>query len=220
MAKDKHKKQQGQPAPHATEAQTAVVVVIDRSGSMEQLRGFVVEGANQLLAGLDATDRVTIVQFDGEDPYELIVDAVPAAEVTPLTYEQYRPRGSTPLFDAVGEAVTRTATWADLTRAATGIAPKVLLSIITDGYENASTRWSAAAVAEMVAKYQELGWIVTYTGLGIDATRDGHRLGVSARTTRSRGRGRVQTVQAFRTLSLDADLARGRAPRPREEDES
>ena len=104
------------PSENPAAPPTIVTVVFDRSGSMEQLRGPVVEGLNQLLAGLDADTRVTIVQFDSEDPFEVLVDAIPAPEVVPIEYGRYEPRGTTPLFDAVGRAIVRAAGQAEATR--------------------------------------------------------------------------------------------------------
>lgn len=158
---------------------TAVVLVIDRSGSMTPLREMVVAGANQTLAELAPTDRVTLVQFDGTNPFDILVDDVAAADVEPITYERYEPRGNTPLFDAVGDAVTRTDAWATSTQHESGVAPKVVLTIISDGEENASTRWSGTDVARLLAAHQEAGWTIAYIGLGNDAFREAAAIGVN-----------------------------------------
>ena len=44
---------------------------------------------------------LTLVQFDSQDPYEVLQDFRPIAEVPELTAETYVPRASTPLLDAL-----------------------------------------------------------------------------------------------------------------------
>jgi Mg-chelatase subunit ChlD len=197
------------PTAEAT-PQTAVVVVIDRSGSMEPLRGVVVEGANQVLADLDPADRVTFVQFDSEEPYDLIIDALPAAEVLPIAYERYEPRGGTPLYDAVGEALTRTAGWAEQSRVLTGVDPNVVFTIISDGYENASSRFSGPQVARLLEHYQEHGWTVAYIGLGNDAFAEAQRLGVRAENVSSNAYSDEGTLAAFNLVTTNTEQARRR----------
>ena len=67
------------PRPH-------FYVLLDRSGSMESMRADVIGGFNNLLAeqqadGADA--RLTLVQFDSQDPQELLADAVRIDRVRP-----------------------------------------------------------------------------------------------------------------------------------------
>lgn len=46
-----------------------------------------------------------LVQFDTQDPYEIIHHFEPVAEIPELTLETYVPRASTPLLDAIGRGV-------------------------------------------------------------------------------------------------------------------
>jgi hypothetical protein len=62
---------------------THIYPLIDRSGSMSAIVGDVVGGFNQFLAdqqrdGSDA--RITIVQFDSQDPQEVIMASAPIRE--------------------------------------------------------------------------------------------------------------------------------------------
>ena len=50
---------------------------------------------------------LTLVQFDKNEPYEVIHDAVPIRMVPDLAPEQYRPRGMTPLLDALGNLIEK-----------------------------------------------------------------------------------------------------------------
>ena len=203
-------------APPTRRRRTHVVIVIDRSGSMGSLRGTVVEEANRFLERLDPTDVVTIVQFDGHAPYELLVDGVPAAEVTPIAYDRYEPRGSTPLFDAVGTAITRTA-GAVARDAVLGTDTAVVLGVITDGFENASTDYTERQVADLVEHYQDRGWLISYTGLGTgDAT---HAASAALRVRRHKSMARTKDRAGLRGSFADlrTDVDQARAPRRSEE---
>ena len=54
--------------------------LLDRSGSMSSLHGAVVDGFNEFLSGQKAKAgaalRLTVVQFDDQDPYEVVVGPV------------------------------------------------------------------------------------------------------------------------------------------------
>ena len=68
-------------------------VLLDRSGSMAAMAEQVVAGFNQLLVDQQADGhdaRMTLVQFDSEDPLEVVADAIPIAEVVPLNASHLR----------------------------------------------------------------------------------------------------------------------------------
>src|ERR1700689_897514 len=82
---------------------TLLVLVVDRSGSMETICSDMEGGIKHLIqeqASGPGHCVVTLAQFDTE--YELVFEAIPAAEVTgyPLV-----PRGSTALLDAIGRTI-------------------------------------------------------------------------------------------------------------------
>jgi len=199
--------------PPTPRTRTHVVIVIDRSGSMGSLQGFVVEEANRFLEQLDPADVVTIAQFDGHAPYDLLVDGLPAAEVTPITHDQYEPRGSTPLYDAVGTAITRTA-GVVARDAVLGVETSVVLGIITDGFENSSTEYTERQVSDLVEHHQDRGWRITYVGLGLgEAT---HAASASLKVRRSKSLAYSKSGSGLRASfeALRSDVAESRAPRP------
>jgi Mg-chelatase subunit ChlD len=183
---------------------THVVVVIDASGSMSPLQEFVVNGANELLTGLEPSVRVTIVKFNGDRPFDVLVDEVPAAEVAPLTGEDYQPRSSTPLHDAVGKAIRAAAGQVNNHEVLTGEPAKVVFAIISDGEENSSTQFDVTQVRRLLEAHQEQGWDVRFIGLGIDAFAEGAQLGVQRHSTRSVAHSEHGTLAAFRNVSRAA----------------
>jgi hypothetical protein len=85
---------------------TDITLVVDRSGSMEQVREDAEGGVNSFIeqqAKEPGQALFTLVQFDTE--YEFLHKGVPIAEVP--QYELV-PRGMTALLDAVGRAINET----------------------------------------------------------------------------------------------------------------
>jgi hypothetical protein len=83
---------------------THIVILIDRSGSMQSIAGDVIGGYNQFLRGQQANGddaRVTFVQFDSQDPQEVIVAGAPISEVVPLSETTFVPRVSWHQFDGI-----------------------------------------------------------------------------------------------------------------------
>ncbi len=85
---------------------THITLVLDRSGSMESMRGDAIGGFNTFLKDQQAAPGIaslTLVQFD--DRYEKPYEFAPLPSVEPLTEKTFVPRGSTALLDAVGQAI-------------------------------------------------------------------------------------------------------------------
>ncbi len=87
---------------------THITVILDRTGSMESIRDDIIGGFNAFLdeqQKLPGKATMTLVQFDSQDPYEVICRFAPVAEVPKLDRNVYVPRASTPLLDAIGRGI-------------------------------------------------------------------------------------------------------------------
>ena len=153
------------PTPDQPTPEVHLYVLLDRSGSMASMADDVIGGFNHLLAeqqadGNDA--RMTLVQFDGGDPQEVIADVVPIAEMTPLDAATFVPRGNTPLLDATGILLGRAA--ARVTqRAADDLSAEELVVVsITDGHENASREFTLTAVRQLIDAHTTAGWTFVF----------------------------------------------------------
>jgi hypothetical protein len=176
----------------------------------------VVAGFNRLLAeqradGDDA--RITLVQFDDVDPQEVVIDAVPVAEVVPLTHALFEPRGMTPLLDAtgrlIGRAVGRAADSATVGRPA----EQVLFVTITDGEENNSQEFTRAQVIELVRAKERDGWTFVFLGAGLDAYDEAGRFGYDARSVQSFAPDGAGAGLALASLSTKTRDLRGKVRR-------
>ena len=173
-------------SPHPAEADTHIVMLLDRSGSMASIASDIIGGVNTFLAeqranGADA--RISLVQFDSQDPQDTIAWGVPVAEMTDLDSRTFVPRGGTPLLDATGLTIDRVMV-ENRARVATGLAADdVVFVAITDGEENSSREYSLERVKGLIADRTAEGWTFVYLSAGIDAYGDAERLGITVDKT-------------------------------------
>lgn len=146
------------------------LIILDRSGSMSSIRSQAVGGVNETLgtirafakANPDTRQRVTLLSFCACN-MNYVFNDTPIEQTTPLTNGQYRPCCGTPLYDAIGASCSEL-----LGRTLNSPTDKVSVTIITDGYENASKHWSHKAIRDLIASLKERGWLVTYIGTDHD----------------------------------------------------
>lgn len=160
-----------------------IVVVLDKSGSMQSVRGDAIGGFNAFLGEQQAQPgcgRLTLALFDSPGTYELVHCGTPLAEVPLLTEETYVPSGMTALLDAIGRTVDEVGK-----RLAATPEPdrpeSVIVAILTDGEENSSQEYSRERVFEMIRVQREAySWQFVYLGANQDAIAEAGKLGISA----------------------------------------
>lgn len=155
---------------------TQMIVVLDRSGSMDSIGRATVEGLNTLIKeqkGAEGEAFMTLVQFD--DQYQLDYKSKPIAEVAELIYgETFKPRGMTALYDAIGKTIAEVDT-----------ADDVVLVIVTDGAENSSREFTQKIVFDKIEEKKKAGWNVLFLAANQDAMQTGGSLGISANNSMS-----------------------------------
>ena len=148
------------------------VIILDRSGSMECIRQAAVEGFNETLAGIkkaqekfdDTQDHfVSLVTFCSCKTKHLY-DKTPVAEAKPLNIEDFQPCCTTPLYDAMGMTLTGTHKHVQGMKDAL-----VVVTIITDGMENASYEYNGQTIKKLVERLRGEGWTFTYMGANQDS---------------------------------------------------
>ncbi len=209
------------PNPQPAEADDVVHVqiVLDRSGSMNPIAAATIDALNGFLAKQRAHPgilRLSLVDFDSREPFRIVIEGVPIAEVMDLTEADYQPRGGTPLLDAIGRSVERL----DARVAELPDEDQVLV-IITDGHENASTDYTAADIAQLLEARQEAGWTVLFLGANQDSFSTGDTMNMRRGNVRDFDAS-VDGVQSAMNLAADAVTAhrsRGRTERRSRKDE-
>ena len=167
-----------------------VSFLLDRSGSMNSLVDDVIGGFNAFVANQRKEDGdclFTAVQFDTENPFEVIDQAIPIKEVRDLDHSRYRPRGGTPLLDALGNLITTTQTRLD----SLGGQEDQIVVVFTDGRENASRTWTRDRLFALIEEKKQQGWSFIFLGANQDSYREGRGLGFDSRNIQNyRGDGR------------------------------
>ena len=161
---------------------TEIVFILDRSGSMSGLESDTIGGFNSMIkkhrSELEGNALVSTILFDHESI--VLHDRVPIAEVKPLTEKDYEVRGTTALLDAIGDAVKHIRNVHKYAREEDR-PEKTLFVITTDGFENASHKFSFDDIKKLIDKQKELGWEFVFLGANIDAIEVAGHLGIDAR---------------------------------------
>lgn len=159
---------------------TELVFILDKSGSMAGLTDDTIGGFNSLIQKQKKETgvcHVTTVLFN--DSAVTVHDRLPLAEVPAMTEKDYCPGGCTALLDALGGTIRHIAHIHRYARPE-DVPEQTLFVITTDGMENASHRYTAERVREMIRHEQEkYGWEFLFLGANIDALETASRYGIA-----------------------------------------
>ena len=157
------------------------LIILDESGSMHSVWKAALDGANETIQTIKSTQEahpeqkqfLTFVSFSdkGGERFRVLIDNSPIETVKQLTTEEYVPMGNTPLWDAMGYSLNKlekTVTDDDL----------VLVTIITDGYENASKEYTGASIKALVKRLSAKDWAFAYIGANQDAIEVAGSMGI------------------------------------------
>jgi hypothetical protein len=142
------------------------LIILDESGSMESIKQATIVGFNEIVQTIKGTEKqfseqehfVSLVTFNGLGLKSKLFNKK-ARALQELDERSFQPDASTPLFDAIGYSIARL-------RKEIGPAKdvSVLVTILTDGEENASTEFSGLAVQRLISEMKSKGWTFTYIG--------------------------------------------------------
>ena len=147
------------------------VIIMDRSGSMWDIQKPAIQGFNEVLGGVKAAKEkyadtqehyISLVLFDSASIDEVYWNSDPAGAAI-LTSDTYVPGAATPLYDAMGRTLTKLEKELRDTED-----HSVVVTVITDGLENASTEYNHSSVKALVEHLQAEGWSFAYMGTDHD----------------------------------------------------
>lgn len=146
------------------------LIILDRSGSMSSMRNEAVASVNETIGTIksfinenpDSQQTISLVTFCCCSR-NYIYDMNDARIADHIKAEDYQPCCGTPLYDAIGEACTRLHKTIENEKDAA-----VSVTIITDGYENASQEWNHEAIKSLIEQYKKEGWLFAYIGADHD----------------------------------------------------
>lgn len=154
------------------------LLILDESGSMSSIEKQAVDSVNETLQSVRAAQKtyvdqdhfVSFVTFNS-DGIKTVLDRVEALKAEDITPAQFNPNCCTPLYDAIGKSVM------DLKKSVAEN-DKVLVTIVTDGYENASKEYTQVNIKALTEKLGKQGWTFAYIGANQDAMAVSQQLGI------------------------------------------
>lgn len=146
------------------------LIIIDESGSMQSIKKEAIDSVNETIQTIRSAQKkhndqehfISLVTFN--DDVKTVYDCIGADEVNELTADTYIPDCCTALYDAMGislNAIRKNVAQND----------KVLVTIVTDGYENASKEYNGKAIKALVDELKAKGWIFAYIGANQDVEK-------------------------------------------------
>jgi hypothetical protein len=183
-----------------------IINILDRSGSMNELRNDIIGGYNAFLTdqkALPGKARITLVQFNHE--IEMLYEAVPIQHIGHLTLGSYIPGGSTYLYDTIVQVLAEQGariggeTWAD----------KVLVNIITDGKDAKSVKFTKADALQAIShKQDKMGWTFVYQAADPEAFEEGITMGINPAFTSVVGATSAGMAEAYGNMNTMATTLR------------
>jgi len=176
-------------------------IVLDRSGSMSGSQKVTMEALNTYLKelkkerGINAS--LTLSTFDS-----ISID-IPISRISINTLKSFpadllKPRGGTPLFDAIGLAIH------DLENITETSDDDKVLVIFTDGFENASKEYTFENISSKIKEKEEAGWLIIYLGADHDAFKQSNSLNFNRdRSMKYSKNDSVDTFRAVTRTTLD-----------------
>jgi Mg-chelatase subunit ChlD len=153
-----------------TRHQVHNLIILDESGSMGSIKELIISGFNELVQTIKGIEKdfpeqehfISFVTFNGRGQNTLhFMD--PVGKLMEIDGSKYHPNSSTPLYDAMGDSMTK------LKHALEKQTDyNVLVTVLTDGEENASKEYNGAAIKKMVEELKQSGWTFTYIGTDHD----------------------------------------------------
>ncbi len=163
------------------------LIVLDKSGSMSSIAAAAITGFNETLASIriaqekfnETQEHFVSLMIFCDCEKRLVYDKTPVNEVSDLTARDYRPCCGTPLYDAMGISLSKLRNEIQQMEDATAV-----VTIITDGMENASREYSGLAIKALVEDLKNNeGWAFSYIGTNQDVTAVSQSLSIDVSMT-------------------------------------
>ncbi len=156
------------------------LIILDESGSMSSIKNTIIKGFNELVQTIHGIEKkfpeqehfISFITFNGLG-HKLLHFIDPASKLESISSKTYSPDASTPLFDALGLGINK------LNKALQGQTDyNVLVTILTDGEENASKEFSGNDIKKLIEELQQKNWTFTYIGTDHDVTAIANSLSI------------------------------------------
>lgn len=194
----------GQALPGSKKGRVFVNIVLDESGSMYNVADDTTGALQQYVDELrkDGNDyRLSVTKFNTFA--QTVIENQRIASLTKFANTlNYRPNGGTALYDAIGKSIRSI-------DGQVGLRDRVIMVIVTDGYENSSQTYTKARIRNMITELTEEGnWTFVYLSADLDTMAESIGLGFSATNYMGYAKADGGTFRMSETLSAStASLA-------------
>ena len=170
------------PASGAYKSRTVHnLIILDESGSMEEIKQATITGFNEVVQTIKGVEKqfpeqehfVSLVTFNGMGIKNKLFNKK-VKNLSKIDERTFQPDASTPLFDAIGFSVNKLKREIEAQKDSA-----VLVTILTDGEENASTEYTGASVKKLIGEMKKQGWTFTYIGANHDVEKVAFSLSIN-----------------------------------------
>jgi uncharacterized protein YegL len=156
------------------------LIILDESGSMSSIKSLIISGFNELVQSVKGIEKqfpeqehlISMVSFNDLNNKILHFND-PVNKLDNINDSTYNPASLTPLFDAMGFSISKLRQYLD---GKTNYS--VLVTILTDGEENASKEYTASAIKNLVEELKQQSWTFTYIGADHDVEKMALKLSI------------------------------------------
>lgn len=157
------------------------LIILDESGSMATIAKQAVSGLNETFQTIRNAQKehqeqqhfISFVTFNSAR-IKSVMNRQKVESDKKLKWTDYKPDDCTPLFDAMGRSLNELKNHVSDEDVA-------LVTIITDGYENASREYSGHDIKKLVAELKAKGWVFAYIGTNQDVDAVADDMGIRSR---------------------------------------
>ncbi len=157
------------------------LIILDESGSMNSIKSQIISGFNETVQSIIGSQKkfpeqehfISLVSFNSL-ANKLLHFIDPAEKLNEINSELYQPDAMTPLFDAIGFAVNKLHSVIKNQENC-----NVLVTIMTDGEENASKEYAGKQIKALIEKLKEEKWTFTYIGTDHDVDKIAFNLSIT-----------------------------------------
>jgi hypothetical protein len=191
---------------------THIGVLIDRSGSMQTLNPQIISKELTKFIKDQTGGKVTVTAARFDDKYEVFIENKVASEVE-FTAKDIEPRNTTALYESLCRIIDDVGK--ELSMMTTTRPGKVIIVVLTDGVENASSgiysgESGRKLLFDKITLQKEMyNWLFFFMGTNIDAIATGKNIGIAPETCINFDNNPAYCGKALRTASTQVTAVRG-----------
>lgn len=156
------------------------LLILDESGSMSDIADKTISSYNELIQTVRNAEKkyknqkqfLTLVTFN-TNGIKIVFDKVPIRKAYAFEAKDYNPDDMTPLWDAVGISISNLKNFLINKKQFA-----VFVSILTDGFENASREFTPQQIKKLIGNLSTKNWVFSFIGATADVFKQSDELGI------------------------------------------